>query len=127
MKSIKFTNGKVYEILECYNNGMRYINGETRNTRDIYISPDVIGLDELRELLTDEAVVEVYMKEDREVDGELKYFEDTETLENFVYADEIKYKFNGNICFTIGQKTAIELENEQALQAIDELLIAMEV
>lgn len=126
MKSIKFANGKEYEIIECYNNGRRYIQGETRNTREIQIADDVIGLDELKELLINPEnleAIEVYMNV--EIDGE--QVEDTEVLKNFVYADEIKDKMNGEIWFTIGEKTAMEIKNEQAVRAIDELLIAMEV
>ena len=117
MKSIKFANGNEYEIIECYNNGKRYIQGETRNTREIHISPDVIGLDELKALLKNYCVVEVAMNY-VDKNGEIKT--DTEILENFIYADEITYKFDGEIWFTIGQKTEAE-------DVIDQLLIAMEV
>ena len=123
MKSIKFANGKEYEIIECYNNGKRYINGETRTCREIVLSADNIGLDELKELLSAESnlsVIDVKMIEDREVDGEMKHLEDTEVLTGFIYADEIKYNFNGEVTFVIGEKTEAE-------KAIDELLIAMEV
>ena len=123
MKSIKFANGKKYEIIECYNNGKRYINGETRNCREIVMSDEVIGLDELKTLLVEPAnlsVIEVYMNEDREINGEIVHLEDTEILENFVCADEIKYNFKGEILFKLGQKTEAE-------KAIDDLLIAMEV
>lgn len=123
MKSIKFANGKEYEIIECYNNGKRYINGETRTCREIVIADDVISLDELKNLLSAESnlsSIDVKMVEDREVDGEMKHFEDTEVLAGFIYADEIKYKFDGEICFIIGQKTEAE-------DVIDQLLIAMEV
>ncbi len=123
MKSIKFANGKEYEIIECYNNGKRYINGETRNCREIVLSADNIGLDELKELLSEESnlsSINVKMVEDREVDGEMKHFEDTEVLTGFIYPEEIKYYFNGEITFVIGEKTEAE-------KAIDELLIAMEV
>lgn len=126
MKSIKFANGNEYEIIECYNNGKRYINGETRTCRDIVMSDEVIGLDELKEILSSPAnlsVIEVYMNV--EIDGE--QVEDTEVLENFVYADEIKDNMKGEIIFTIGEKSALEIENEEAIAIIDELLIAMEV
>lgn len=123
MKSIKFAGGREYEIIQCYNNGMRYISGETRNCREIVIADDVISLDELKNLLLAESnlsSIDVKMVEDREVDGEMKHFEDTEVLAGFIYADEIKYNFNGEITFVIGEKTEAE-------KAIDELLIAMEV
>ena len=123
MKSIKFANGKEYEIIECYNNGKRYINGETRTCREIVIADDVITLDELKEILSSPAnleTIEVYMKEEVEVDGEMKNFEDTEVLTGFIYADEIKDNMKGEITFTIGQKSEAE-------EAIDQLLIAMEV
>lgn len=123
MKSIKFANGKEYEIIECYNNGKRYINGETRTCREIVIADDVIALDELKEILSSPAnleTIEVYMKEEVEVDGEMKNFEDTEVLTGFIYADEIKDNMKGEITFTIGQKSEAE-------EAIDQLLIAMEV
>lgn len=126
MKSIKFANGKEYEIIECYNNGKQYINGETRTCREIVLADNVISLNELKALLSDPAnlsVIEIYMNV--KIDGE--QIEDTEVLKNFVYADEIKDKMNGEIWFTIGEKTAMEIKNEQAVRAIDELLIAMEV
>lgn len=130
MKSIKFANGKEYEILECYNNGKRFINSETRECREIVIADDVITLNELKEILSNPAnleTIEVYMKEEVEADGKMVLFEDTEVLENYVYADEIKDNMKGEITFIIGEKSTLEIENEQALQAIDELLIAMEV
>ena len=123
MKSIKFANGKEYEIIECYNNGKRYINGETRTCREIVIADDVITLNELKEILSSPAdleTIEVYMKEEVEVDGEMKNFEDTEVLTGFIYADEIKDNMKGEITFTIGQKSEAE-------EAIDQLLMAMEV
>lgn len=126
MKSIKFANGNEYEIIECYNNGKRYINGETRTCREIVMSDEVIGLDELKEILSSPAnlsVIEVYMNV--EIDDE--QVEDTEVLENFVYADEIKDNMKGEITFMIGEKSALEIENEEAIAIIDELLIAMEV
>ncbi|MBR5873938.1 MAG: hypothetical protein IKY90_04285 [Oscillospiraceae bacterium] len=124
---IKFSNGRELPIIMCYNNGKKYINGETRNCRDIVLADGVIGLDTLKALLTNSdnlSVIEVTMNYTDE-NGELKT--DTEVLENFVYAAEIKDKLNGEIWFTIGQKTALEIENEEALRVIDELLIAMEV
>ena len=87
------------------------------------LSGELIGLDEMKELLSAESnlsVINVKMIEDREVDGEMKHFEDTEVLADFIYADEIRYRFNGEIVFVIGQKTEAE-------KAIDQLLIAMEV
>lgn len=123
MKSIKFANGKEYEILECYNNGMRFINGETRTCREIVMADDVITLNELKEILSNPAnleTIEVYIKEEVEVDGEMKNFEDTEVLTGFIYADEIKDNMKGEITFTIGQKSEAE-------EAIDQLLMAMEV
>lgn len=116
---IKFSNGRELPIIMCYNHGTRFIKGETRNCREIVLADGVIGLDGLKALLTEPAnlsVIEVIG-----VDGE------AEILENFVYADEIKDKLNGEIWFAIGEKSALELENEEAMQVIDELLIAMEV
>ena len=130
MKSIKFAGGREYEIIQCYNNGMRYINGETRNCREIVIADDAVTLGELKEILSDPAsleTIEIYVKEEYEADGEMVAFEDTELLENYVYTDEIKDNMKGEITFVIGQKTAVEIENRQAKQAIDQLLIAMEV
>lgn len=106
---IKFSNGKELPIIMCYNNGKRYIHGETRNSREIVLAEGVIGLDELKALLTTHCVVEVIGE-----DGEV------EVLEDFIYASTIKDNFNGEIWFTIGQKTEAE-------KVIDELLIAMEV
>lgn len=123
MKSIKFTNGKEYEIIECYNNGKKYIQGETRENREIVISDEIINIGELKALLLDKSnltTIEVYMNIEQEVDGEIKHFEDVEILEGFVYADEIRDTLKGEIWFTIGKKT--EAEN-----VIDTLLIAMEV
>ena len=123
MKSIKFANGKKYEIIECYNNGKRYIQGETRENREIVISDEIINIGELKALLLDKSnltTIEVYMNIEQEVDGEIKHFEDVEILEGFVYADEIRDTLKGEIWFTIGKKT--EAEN-----VIDTLLIAMEV
>lgn len=135
MKSIKFANGREFEILECYNHGRRYIHGETRNSRDFVLADGVIGLDELKALLTDSAnlaTIQVYINEDREIisaTGEvhMEHIEETETLENFVYADEIKDTMQGEVWFTLGEKTALEIENQQAMATIDTLLIAMEV
>ena len=135
MKSIKFANGRQLEILECYNHGKRFIHGETRSSRDIVLADSVIGLDELKALLTDGtnlATIEININESREMvseDGEvyIDHIEDTETLENFVYADEIKDKMNGEIWFTLGKKSALEIEKEEAMATIDTLLIAMEV
>ena len=123
MKSIKFANGKEYEIIECYNNGKKYIQGETRENREIVISDEIINIGELKALLLDKSnltTIEVYMNIEQEVDGEIKHFEDVEILEGFVYADEIRDTLKGEIWFTIGKKT--EAEN-----VIDTLLIAMEV
>ena len=113
---IKFSNGRELPIIMCYNHGPRFIKGETRNCREIVLADGVISLDELKALLTSHCVIEVIGE-----DGE------AEILENFVYASEIKDNFEGEIWFTIGQKSALELENEEAMQVIDELLIAMEV
>ena len=127
MKSIKFANGRQLEILECYNHGMKYIQGETRNTREIVLADSVIGLDELKALLANSdnlSVIEVTMDYVDE-NGQLKT--DTEVLGDFVYTDEIKDKMNGEIRFTIGEKSALEIENQQAMETIDTLLIAMEV
>ena len=116
---IKFSNGKELPIIMCYNHGPRFIKGETRNCREIVLAEGVIGLDELKALLTnpDNLSVIAVIGEDGEA----------EILENFVYADEIRDTMKGEIWFTIGEKTALELENEEAMQVIDELLIAMEV
>lgn len=135
MKSIKFANGREFEIIECYNNGRRYINGETRVCREIVLADDVISLDELKSILKNPVnleTIEVYMNVAVEAEGEngeiiIEQMEDTEVLKNYVYADEIKDNMKGEITFIIGEKSTIEMENEQALQTIDELLIAMEV
>ena len=119
MKSIKFANGRQLEILECYNHGKRFIHGETRNCREIVLAEGVISLDELKALLIEPA--NLYVIEVIGVDGE------TEILENFVYTDEIKDKMNGEIWFTLGKKSALEIEKEEAMATIDTLLIAMEV
>lgn len=124
--NIKFANGKELPIIMCYSNGKKIISGETRSTREIVLSSDVIGLSELKALLTNKtnlSVIEVTIEYTDET-GELKT--DTEVLENFVYAAEIKDKMNGEVWFTIGQKTEMEIENEEAMRVIDELLIAME-
>lgn len=126
MKSIRFANGKEFEIIECYNNGKRYISDETRNCREIVVADDVISLDGLKALLAEPAnlaTIEICMN--TEING--RQAEETELLENYVYADEIKDSMKGEVWFTIGQKTAVEIEKEQAVQAVDELLIAMEV
>ena len=135
MKSIKFANGRQLEILECYNHGMKYIQGETRNTREFVLADGVISMDELKALLADGtnlSTIQIYVNEDREMvsdTGEvhLEHIEDTELLENFVYADEIKDTMKGEVWFTLGEKTALEIENQQAMATIDTLLIAMEV
>lgn len=116
---IKFSNGMELPYIMCYNNGVRFIGDAMRHSRDIVISDDVIGLDELKALLKNQnnlSVIEVIG-----ADGE------AEVLENFVYADEIKDTLKGVIWFTIGEKTALEIEKEEALLAIDTLLMAMEV
>ena len=116
---IKFSNGRELPIIMCYNNGRRYIHGNTRNCREIVLAEGVIGLDELKALLTNPdnlSVIEVIGD-----DGEV------EVLKNFVYADKIKDMLNGEIWFTIGEKSALEIEKEEALMAIDTLLMAMEV
>ena len=125
--NIKFSNGKELPIIMCYNHGARFIKGETRNSRDIVLADSVIGLDELKALLANSdnlSVIEVTMDYVDE-NGQLKT--DTEVLRDFVYTDEIKDKMNGEIWFTIGEKSALEIENQQAMATIDTLLIAMEV
>lgn len=135
MFTIKFSNGVELPIVMCYNHGKRYIHGETRNSRDVVLPDGVVGLDELKALLIDPAnlsVIEVTVLDTVEVvaeDGSVSYEQrpDTEVLYNFVYADEIKDKMNGEIWFTLGEKSALEIENELAIATIDELLIALEV
>lgn len=131
---IKFSNGTVLPILMCYNNGKRYIHGETRNTREIQLADTAIGLDKLKALLADPAnlaTIEVTIIDTVEItaaDGTVTYEQhpDTEVLENFVYASEIKDTMNGEIWFTVAEKSALEIENEEAIATIDELLIALE-
>ena len=117
--NIKFSNGRELPIIMCYNHGTRFIKGETRENREIVLAEGVIGLDELKMLLANPdnlSVIQIIGE-----DGE------AEILENFVYADEIKDTMKGEIWFTIGEKTALEIENQQAMETIDTLLIAMEV
>lgn len=116
---IKFSNGLELPIIMCYNNGKKRIAGETRVNREIHMPADVIALDDLHTLLSNPANLETI-----EVTGDDG---DTEVLVDFVYPGEIRYDFNGEVCFSIGAKTALEIENELAIKAIDELLIAMEV
>lgn len=130
MKSIKFANGTQLEIIECYNDGTRYIEGAVRVCRRIVLDKAVIGADRLEALLADKSNLEhiqVYMNEDREVDGVLQHFEDTELLEGYVFATDGRTDFRTERSFVLGQRTALEVENEEAKRAIDELLIAMEV
>ena len=133
--NIKFANGRELPIIMCYNHGTKFIEGETRNTRDIVLPEGVIGLDDLKALLTNPtnlSVIEVSVIDTVEIvdeDGTVSYEQrqDTEVIENFVCVSEIKDTLKGEIWFTIGQKTAAEVKAEEALTVIDELLIAMEV
>ena len=132
---IKLANGMEIPIVMCYNHGRRFINGETRECRDIVIKDDAISLDELKVLLLNPdnlSVIELTTKRIVEVvsaDETVSYEEvlGTSILENFTHACEIKDCLNGEIVFTLGEKTALELEHEEAMRAIDALLIAMEV
>lgn len=128
MKSIKFANGAQLPIIECYNNGMRYIDGATRSCREIVLDSAVVGLDELKALLSNPANLSPVEVSVQELDENGGMVTNTELLENYICAGKINYDFGtGEVTFTIGQKTALELEHEEAIATIDELLIAMEV
>ena len=119
MNSIKFANGTLLPLIMCFDNGKRFIYEALRNTREFQIPNDAIELNVLKELVSNPSNLERI-----EVVGDDN---ETEILENFVFPEEIKYSFDNGIWITLGQKTDIEIEHEEALASIDELLIAMEV
>lgn len=132
--NIKFANGKNYTYLNAFGLENDYHKGINRPSLEVHLPVNVISYNELEVILSDvnnlkEIVLTgdpqpIYNHETNKVD-----FYD-EAPQNAYYDYDIKGKItidDEEIVFKLYKKSALEIENEEALRTIDELLIAMEV
>ena len=132
--NIKFTNGVNFEYTSTYALENDYHKGTKRPSLEIHLPVNVITYNELEEILN-----EVSNLKEIVLTGDPQPLYDAKTGEFIGYGEppvniycdyDIKGKItvdDEEITFKLFKKSALEIENEEAMATIDELLIAMEV
>ena len=128
---IKFANEKEFEYIDAYTMERDYcpFDGHTRASLQVNMSVHSISYNELEDILNNPLAAQSIM-----LIGEAEVFEDG-TIgeipwyihEGFVLESKKITVENGIISFKLYKLSDVEFENELAKQAIDKLLIAMEV
>lgn len=144
--NIKFTNGANFEYLNAFALENDYHKGIKRPSLDIHFSTEAITYNELEKILSDTANLKkiiltgdeqtypVYVDELDEnnniTNRIIDHYETVSAPQNTYIGYDIQGKItidDETITVKLFRKSDLEIENEEAMQTIDELLIAMEV
>lgn len=128
---IEFSNGKSFEYLSAYATEKDYKNGVTRQSMQVSLYLEQTSYNEIENIVNSNAINTFTLT------GNESYSTDSDgnqtvipapvsVYENYTIPGKIAVE-DGVITFKVYKLSDVEKQLEQATQAIDELLIAMEV
>lgn len=125
---IKFANDKEFEYLEAYSLERDFKNGYTRPSLEVHMSTAQISYNEIESILNDTAITKAITLIGEPIVDEYDEVIETPTSihENYTIKGKITVE-DDILTFKLYKLSDVEIENGLAKQAIDELLIAMEV
>ena len=125
---IIFHNEKEFEYTQAFAIEKDYYNGETRPSIEISLPIEQTDFDEISAIVNNADIVQSFM-----LVGDVPVDENgnegtapVNTYEGYIYGDRITVE-KGVLTFKKYKASAAELENIQLKDAVDTLLIAMEV
>lgn len=125
---IEFKNGKVFDYKEAYTMEKDYYKGETRPSIEIHMPLEQTSYNEIAEIVNDPELIGDFM-----LVGEPEIIEDESVVVfptthhvGYIHGDKITVE-DGLIIFKKYCSSLAEFERDEAIKAIDELLISMEV
>ena len=126
--NIIFSNEKEFEYTQAFAIGKDHYNGETRPSIEIALPIEQTDFDEISAIVNNADIMQSFtLIGDVPVD---EYGNEgtapTNTYEGYIYGDRITVE-QGTLTFKKYKASAAELENIQLKDAVDTLLIAMEV
>lgn len=124
--NIKFTNGKIFEYINAIAIERDFKNGYTRPSIEISMPIAQTSYEEIEGILSSELIQSFTLIGDEMKDGnEIIMPAPQNTYTDYTILGKITIE-DGVISFKLYKLSDTEIENKQAKQAIDELLIAME-
>lgn len=120
---IIFSNNKEFEYTQAFAMNKDYHNGETRPSIEIHMPIEQTSFDEIAGIITNVDIMQSFTLVGEENENG---FTPTNTYEGYIYGDKIIVE-NGILIFKKYRASVSEMENIELKQAVDTLLIAMEV
>ena len=127
--NIIFSNGKKFEYSQAYGLERDFKDGYTRPSMEIHMPIAQTSYEEINSIISDAELIksftlvgDVPVDENDFVIGEAP----TNTYNDYTIKGKVSIE-DEILTFKLYKLSDVEIENEQAKQAIDELLIAMEV
>ena len=127
---IKFNNGKTFTYTQAFGLARDFKDGYTRPSLEVIMSLTQTSFDEIYNILNSEAVNNITLIGDTNswTDENGKTVTNTSTSEynNYNVVGKIAVE-DGNISFKLYEQiSSMEKERNEAIRAVDELLLAME-
>lgn len=123
---IEFKNGKIFEYIDAYAMELDRYRGEIRPSIEIVMPLEQTSYSEIAEIVNNPELID-----DFTLIGDPEFLEENLVLPTtnhlgYIYGDKITVE-NGTITFKKYGRSIAEFERDEAIKAIDELLISMEV
>ena len=121
--NIIFSNNKVFEYTDAYAIEKDYYNGETRPSIEVHLPIEQTSFDEISAIVNDADIMQSFVLVGEETEQGNR---PSKIHEGYIFGDKIIVE-NGVLIFKKYKASPAEMENTELKQAVDTLLIAMEV